>query len=72
MALHAQREPYKSAEAISLLEQACESDPKNPQLHFQRAHILVDHENLEEALEALLIVKEHAPKEPPVHALLGE
>jgi len=42
------------------------------QLHFQRAHILVAVGNLPEALEALLVVEEHAPKESPVHALLGQ
>jgi Flp pilus assembly protein TadD len=42
------------------------------QLHFQRAHILVAVGELEAALEALCIVEEHAPKEPPVHALLGQ
>jgi Flp pilus assembly protein TadD len=29
-------------------------------------------DNLPEALEALLLVEEHAPREPPVHALLGQ
>lgn len=29
-------------------------------------------DNLAEALEALLIVEEHAPREPPVHSLLGQ
>ena len=41
-------------------------------LHFQRASILVAVDNLPEALSELLIVEEHAPKEPPVHALLGQ
>jgi tetratricopeptide (TPR) repeat protein len=42
------------------------------QLHFQRASILVALDCLPEALAALLVVEEHAPKEPPVHALLGQ
>jgi tetratricopeptide (TPR) repeat protein len=42
------------------------------QLHFQRASILVAVDCLPEALAALLVVEEHAPKEPPVHALLGQ
>ena len=42
------------------------------QLRFQLAHILVSVEDLEGALKALLLVKEIAPKEPPVHALLGQ
>lgn len=42
------------------------------QLHFQRATILLAVDDLPAALEALLIVEEHAPREPPVHALLGQ
>lgn len=41
-------------------------------MHFQRAHILVAVGNLEEAKLELLVVEEHAPREPPVHALLGQ
>lgn len=42
------------------------------QLRFQLAHILVSVEDLDGALAALLQVREVAPKEPPVHALLGQ
>eukprot|EP01034_Spumella_vulgaris_P033364 gene33364-41173_t len=72
MALHAQNTRAKSQEALGVLNRAIAHDPKNPQLHFQRAHVLVAGDNLEDALEALLIVHEHAPREPPVHALLGQ
>ncbi len=71
MALHAQGSRTKSAEALQVLNLACAADQRNPQLHFQRAHVLVADHHLEEALEALNIVAEHAPKEPPVHSLLG-
>ena len=42
------------------------------QLRFQRAHILFGQEAHEDALEELLVVLETAPKEPPVHAMLGQ
>ena len=59
-------------EALEVLTLACDRDTKNPQLHFQRAHILVAIGQLHEALGALHVVKEHAPKEPHVYALLGQ
>lgn len=72
MSLHAQGTSVKTDEALVVLSQACERDAKNPQLHFQRAHILVAIGELQEALTALHVVKEHAPKEPHVYALLGQ
>lgn len=42
------------------------------QLRFQRAHILMTQDQWEEALTELLLVEKHAPKEPSVHALLGQ
>ena len=74
MALHAQANASKSSEALDVLMKACEKDRSNPQLHFQRAHILFASgpEHLEECLDALLVVEEHAPREPPVHAMLGQ
>lgn len=74
MALHAQANSSKSSEALDVLMKACEKDRSNPQLHFQRAHILFSSgpEHLEECLDALLVVEEHAPREPPVHAMLGQ
>jgi predicted Zn-dependent protease len=62
----------KTEEALSVLHHACVRDVRNPQLHFQRAHILLATGQEEEALSALLIVKQHAPKEPHVYALLGQ
>lgn len=41
-------------------------------MNFQRAHILLSMDKLEDALAALLLVREQVPKEPPVHALLGQ
>jgi anaphase-promoting complex subunit 3 len=74
MALHAQANASKSSEALDVLMKACEKDRSNPQLHFQRAHILFSSgpEHLEDCLDALLVVEEHAPREPPVHAMLGQ
>lgn len=72
MALHAQNSPAKSDEAYRVLSKACLIDVKNPQLHFQRAHVLISMHNYEDALLELEIVRELAPREPPVYILLGQ
>ncbi len=72
MALSAQGSVEKITEAISVLNHAIERDPNNPQLRFQKAHILMGQGLAEEVLEELLIVESCAPQEPPVHALLGQ
>ena len=41
-------------------------------MRFQRAHILFSQDQLEDALEELLLVEQAAPKEPPVHAMMGQ
>ena len=48
------------------------SSNPNPQLHFQRAHVLVSLGLLAEALVELEGVRVAAPREPPVHVLLGQ
>lgn len=72
MALHAEGIHEKTEEALEVLASAISRDSRNPQLHFQKAHILVAEGNLEDALDALLVVKEYAPKEAHVYALLGQ
>jgi Flp pilus assembly protein TadD len=72
MALNAQGSDSKIKEALNVLSEASQRDPKNPQLRFQRAHILFGQDLIEEALEELIIVEQYAPKEPPVHAMLGQ
>lgn len=70
MVLHAQGFSSKSNEALQILSVVIERDPKNPQLRFQRAHILETLDELEEALLELEIVQQLAPKEPPVYSML--
>jgi anaphase-promoting complex subunit 3 len=72
MALHAQGDEDKSLEALQVLAQACKIDPKNPQLHYQRAHVLLALDRCEEAVKALELVLALAPREPPVYSLLGQ
>jgi predicted Zn-dependent protease len=65
----------KNAEAIVVLRGACEYDTRNSMLYFQLAHVLLKNgseECLEEALRALYVVREYAPREPPVYSTLGE
>jgi anaphase-promoting complex subunit 3 len=71
MSLHAQNDDIKSAEALDILILACQVDPKNCQLHYQRAHLLLGQDLCEEAIEALEVVLTLAPKEPPVYSMLG-
>ena len=72
MVLLAQGTNKKSEEAFQVLTKACGVDPKNPQLHFQRAHALISAERYPEALVELELVKELAPREPPVYIILGQ
>jgi len=72
MALNAQGSYGKIEEALEVLNEASIRDPQNPQLRFQRAHILFSQDRLVEALDELLLVEKFAPKEPPVHAMLGQ
>lgn len=72
MVLQAQGSDSKSQEALSVLTAACGVDPKNPQLHFQRAHVLLANRQLENALQELELVREQAPREPPVHIMMGQ
>ena len=65
----------KNNEAIMVLRQACKYDTRNSMLFFQLAHVLLKNgsqEHLEDALVALYVVKEYAPKEPPVYCTLWE
>ncbi|CAM9276037.1 unnamed protein product, partial [Ectocarpus fasciculatus] len=74
--LHAQNRPMKTIEARQILQAACAMDPKNPQIHFQLAHILmscaVEADDLHEVESRLLTVRDLAPREPPVFVMLGQ
>nr|XP_023877762.1 cell division cycle protein 27 homolog B [Quercus suber] len=67
-ALHALK---RSGEALAIMERAILADKKNPLPMYQKANILVSLENFDEALEALEELKEYAPRESSVYALMG-
>lgn len=67
-ALHALK---RSDEALAIMERAILADKKNPLPMYQKANILVSLENFDEALEALEELKEYAPRESSVYALMG-
>ncbi|KAI9192658.1 hypothetical protein LWI28_026160 [Acer negundo] len=68
-ALHALQ---RSEEAIEMMEKAILADKKNPLPMYQKANILVSLENFDEALEVLEELKEYAPRESSVYALMGK
>ncbi|KAB1224409.1 hypothetical protein CJ030_MR2G016298 [Morella rubra] len=68
-ALHALK---RSDEALVIMEKAILADKKNPLPMYQKASILVSLENFDEALEALEELKEYAPRESSVYALMGK
>ncbi|KAG9133840.1 hypothetical protein Leryth_023152 [Lithospermum erythrorhizon] len=61
----------KNKEALEMMEMAIVADKKNPIPLYQKANILVSMENLEGALEVLEELKEYAPRESSVYALMG-
>ncbi|XP_041000913.1 cell division cycle protein 27 homolog B-like [Juglans microcarpa x Juglans regia] len=68
-ALHALK---RSDEALVIMEKAILADKKNPLPMYQKANILVSLENFDEALEALEELKEFAPRESSIYALMGK
>ncbi|ESW11331.2 hypothetical protein PHAVU_008G021500 [Phaseolus vulgaris] len=67
-ALHALK---RSEEALMIMEKAILADKKNPLPMYQKANILLSLEKFEEALEVLEELKEYAPRESSVYALMG-
>ncbi|RDY10574.1 Cell division cycle protein 27-like B, partial [Mucuna pruriens] len=67
-ALHALK---RSREALDIMEKAILADKKNPLPMYQKANILISLENFDEALEVLEELKECAPHESSVYALMG-
>ncbi|POO00841.1 N-terminal acetyltransferase A, auxiliary subunit [Trema orientale] len=61
----------RSEEALLMLEKAILADKKNPLPMYQKANILMNLENFDEALEVLEELKEYAPRESSVYALMG-
>ncbi|KAI8560280.1 hypothetical protein RHMOL_Rhmol04G0242800 [Rhododendron molle] len=62
----------KNDEAFEMMETAILADKKNPLPMYQKANILVSIEKLDEALKVLEELKEYAPQESSVHALMGK
>ncbi|XP_078443361.1 CDC27 family protein isoform X2 [Wolffia australiana] len=61
----------RDVEALELMERAIKADPKNPVPVYQKANILVSMERYDEALGVLDQLKEFAPRESSVYALMG-
>lgn len=55
-----------------MMEKAILADKKNPLPMYQKANILVSMERFDAALEVLEELKEHAPRESSVYALMGK
>ena len=72
MVLHEQGTPAKIDEAYAVLSKGCAVDSSNANIHFEKANVLVTKEEYEEALSELEIVRDLAPREPPVYILLGQ
>ncbi|XP_057958412.1 cell division cycle protein 27 homolog B [Malania oleifera] len=68
-ALHALK---RNEEALLMMDKAILADKKNPLPMYQKANILVSLENFDEALEVLEELKEYAPRESSVYALMGK
>ncbi|CBI28012.3 hypothetical protein VitviT2T_016470 [Vitis vinifera] len=68
-ALHALK---RSGEALYMMEKAILADKKNPLPMYEKANILLGLDNFDEALEVLEELKEYAPRESSVYALMGK
>ncbi|XWS17325.1 hypothetical protein CRYUN_Cryun33cG0057600 [Craigia yunnanensis] len=68
-ALHALK---KSEDAIKIMDRAILADRKNPLPMYQKANILMSLEKFDDALEVLEELKEYAPRESSVYALMGK
>jgi anaphase-promoting complex subunit 3 len=69
MVLHATK---KYGTALEVLDYAMVLDIDNPQARFQRAAVLISLERHGEALDELIKVRDHAPREAAVHFLIGK
>ena len=57
---------------MMMMEKAILADKKNPLPMYQKANILVSLERFDEALQVLEELKEYAPRESSVYALMGK
>ncbi|KAJ8750661.1 hypothetical protein K2173_015842 [Erythroxylum novogranatense] len=68
-ALHALK---RNDEALEMMERAILADKKNPLPMYQKANVLVSLESFDEALEVLEELKDYAPRESGLYALMGK
>ncbi|XP_021775798.1 cell division cycle protein 27 homolog B-like isoform X1 [Chenopodium quinoa] len=68
-ALHALR---RNEEALAMMEKAILADKKNPLPMYQKAIVLSGMDNYDEALRVLEELKEYAPRECSIYALIGK
>ncbi|KAI4352297.1 hypothetical protein L6164_006563 [Bauhinia variegata] len=68
-ALHALK---RNEEALVMMEKAILADKKNPLPMYHKANILMSLERFDKALEVLEELKEYAPRESSVYALMGK
>ncbi|RZC51365.1 hypothetical protein C5167_019799 [Papaver somniferum] len=61
----------RSEEALEMIDKAIVADKKNPLPMYQKANILVTLERYDEALADLEELKEYAPRESSVYAMMG-
>lgn len=61
----------RNREALAIMEKAILADRKNPLAVYNKATILISLENFDEALDVLEELKESAPRETSVYALMG-
>ncbi|CAN1177464.1 Cell division cycle protein 27 homolog B [Linum perenne] len=62
----------RDEEALEMMDSAILADRKNPLPMYQKANILVSIESFDEALDVLEELKEYAPRESSVYALMGK
>lgn len=62
----------RNEEALRIMEKAIIADKKNPLPMYQKANILVSMEDFNGALKVLEELKEYAPHESSVYALMGK
>lgn len=68
-ALHALK---RNEEALMMMEKAISADKKNPLPMYQKAIVLSSMDNYDEALRVLEELKEYAPRECSIYALMGK
>nr|XP_043621457.1 cell division cycle protein 27 homolog B [Erigeron canadensis] len=62
----------RNEEALAMMEKSITADKMNPLPMYQKANILVSMENFDSALQVLAELKEYAPHESSVYALMGK